>query len=29
MRYKELKEAYFPDQDDYHKAGIGLSLIHI
>ena len=23
MRYKELKEAYFPDQDDYHKAGIG------
>ena len=25
MRYNELKEAYFPDQDKYHKADIGSS----
>jgi len=23
MRYNELKEAYFPGEDDYHKAEIG------
>ena len=25
MRYNELKEAYFPSQDDYHRADIGSS----
>jgi hypothetical protein len=25
MRYNELKEAYFPDHDQYHRADIGTS----
>ena len=25
MRYNELKEAYLPDNDEYHRADIGTS----